>query len=44
MSDFNINLKHHGQCKFVVKFIQLETFSNLFPFKIVEKCQLDNFV
>ena len=39
ISDFNYNLKHHNQCNYPLDFIQLATISNLFPFKLVKKCQ-----
>ena len=31
--------KYHAKCKFVSKFIQLVTITNLFPLGIVQKCQ-----
>ena len=33
----NFNAKHHDECKFTLKLIQLPTISNLFPLKVVQK-------
>ena len=35
----NYNSKHHGKCKFGFKCIRSLTVSNLFTFKVVQKCQ-----
>ena len=39
ISDFNFNSMHPDNLKSALKFIQLVTIPNLFPFKDVQKCQ-----
>ena len=39
ISHLNFNLKHHDNCRSVLKLISLATTSNLFSSEVVQKCQ-----